>query len=116
MKKLLQFVALAVSVILTAQPALAGPSCGQRLHNAAGDACCVSMTNSDMQTMRASCSAAMPTMVASSGCNDGDCCQISSVSTPQVVPPTKSKADGAALSLPIDQITAVSTSILPLHQ
>jgi hypothetical protein len=112
MKRVFQIVALAVAVLLTAQPALADPSCKQGMFSSdcAAEACCTHMAGAAMHETSADCNAAMLSAAASSGCNHDGGCFASSWPVPSIAPAAKSRINVTASSTPIASFSMVSIS------
>ena len=116
MKKLFQSVALALVVILAAQPAFATMTCVTKVCGA-GDAvadCCPPSGNTAMRDMAnnsAVSSMAMHAALAGSSCTSEPCCVVSARTTPQLVTPAKSGASQSFLATPVDGLSSVAAPV-----
>ena len=118
MKRSLQFVALALAVLLALQPALATLTCTQRLCGAGHHSsdCCPPLRDGSMRNMSAnpamdSTGASWQTLpqpvLAESGCSSQPCCVVSARTTAQAAIPAKSKVNVTAASVPIRGLLSV---------
>jgi len=93
MKRVLQFVALFVAVLLAAQPALAGLPCGPETsaNGACAPDCAMAMTTAPMSQIAPDCG--MSPQISSNGCEQSCCAGNSLQSASQPATGAKSKAD-----------------------
>ena len=102
MRRSLQFIALALAVLLAVQPALAAMTCTQRLCGAGQHSadCCPPSSDGSMRNMSVNpaidstgASGRIPPnpMMAESGCASQSCCIVSARTTVQMAIPAKSR-------------------------
>jgi hypothetical protein len=93
MKRVLQFVALFVAILLAAQPALAGLPCGPETssNGACASGCAMAVTTAPMSQTASGCG--MTPQVSSNGCEQSCCASNSLQSVSQPATGAKSKAD-----------------------
>jgi hypothetical protein len=122
MKRILQSVALALAVLLAAQPALATMTCEQKMcaDGSSSLDCCLPSSGAPMHGM--SNEAAMPSMSASGqapstsamagpSCSSEPCCAVSACPTPQLGTPVKFGVDRVASLTRVDALTSVAAPI-----
>jgi hypothetical protein len=119
MKRLLQFVALALALLIAAQPLLAEASCATQ--NCSGEhamtSCCMhsggmAMAAAGMQSMHAACTPASGHQaVMTVGCTDPGCGIASAEAALQLVDPAKSTLTGVAT--PLMAVTQIAANVAP---
>ena len=122
-EKVVQFVALALAVLLTVQPALATMTCTQRLCGVdpqSADCCPPSSSDETMWNM--SGNPAMDSTgafwqtppqpaLAESSCTPQPCCIVSARTTAQAAIPAKSRVNATAASVPVRGLLSVTVPV-----
>ena len=122
MKRILQSVALALAVLLAAQPALATMTCVQKMcaDGSSSTDCCLPSSDAPMRGM--SNDVAMPSMSASGqapspsaltglSCSSEPCCAVSAHSTPQLATPAKFSVDRVVSFTRLGGLSSVAAPI-----
>jgi len=122
MKKLLQFVVLALTALLAVEPALATMTCAQLICGPSPTSanCCRASnnmsqhevsSNAAMRPTKASQQATPQSIPAELSCSSGSCCTVSSFTTPKFVPSTKCSFSSSASFTPPGRFSPVTAPV-----
>jgi hypothetical protein len=111
MKRLLQFVALFVAILLAVQPALAALPCaeGTTANGACDPGCAMATTSAPMSQMASDCG--MAPQISSNGCEQSCCASSLVQSANQSATGEKSKAGSTQQFIAVPVLFASATSV-----